>query len=155
MKPLEEVILGEELGDELLALEILQLAIGVGHARAQKRALQTTVATPLLAIWQNEGPVALADALADHREGGSRAIDTAALLEKVAGSLLGAQVDDGAQAVLHAENGAVLLVQFGMSEPWVALGHLKKITNERKTGWPRWQALAEGIVAVRDDDECQ
>ena len=125
----------------------------MGHSRAQKRALQTMVATPLLAVWQNEGPIALADALADHGEGGTRAVYTATLLKKIASSPLGSEVDDGAQAVLHAEDGAVLLVQLGVSEPRVALGHLEKITNEWKTGGPRRQASAEGIVAVRDGCE--
>ena len=153
VEALVEVIVGEEFGHELLTLEILQLSVAVGHALAQNGALQTVVATPCLAVWQEDGAIALAHALGDHGEGRTRAVYSAPLVKKVTSSLQSAEVDDGIQAVLLTEDGSVLFVQLGVSEPWVALGRLEKITNERKTGGPRRQASAEGIVAVRDDGE--
>ena len=138
MKALEEIIHGKELEDELLALEILQLLVGVGHTRVQDRALQAVVATPKLAVRQDERPIAFAEAVTDHGHMGTRAVDVAALFEKVAGSVQGAEVDDGAWAVLHAEDGAILLVQLSMSEPRVALRHLENVTNEWKAQRTRW-----------------
>ena len=96
MVALREVIRGQEFQDELLAFEILQLSVDFGHSWAQKRALQAVVATPSLTVRQKEGSIALADAFAHHGEAGTRAVDIATFLEKVASSLLGTEVDDGA-----------------------------------------------------------
>ena len=56
---------------------------------------------------------------------------------------------------MHAEDRAVFLVQLSVSEPGVALWQLEKATNEWKTGRARRQTSAEGIVAVRDNGECE
>jgi hypothetical protein len=151
MEAFEEVVLGEKLAHKLLALQILQFTVRVGHAWAEKGALQPAVAPPLLPIRQNKRPVALTDAFANHDHSWPRAVDVAALLEQLAGNIVSTKVDDGVTAVDHAKDGAVFPVHLGVSPPRMRLGHLTKVSEYRDARWPWRELPAEGIVAVRDD----
>ena len=137
-KHLLEVVRGEKVVQDLLALQVLQGTVGAGGAGAQRGRLHALVEPVAIVVASEEQVHALGEILAGHDHARPVAVDAPSLVEELLGDRGVRDHDHGVAAELGAEDRSVFLAPFVEGKPGELLRRLVEIADEREATGARW-----------------